>query len=72
MPLSQTDDTAPHTAVVRIYVEVHEKLPTGELSGRICEKRDPVILAVEGSDKFICTRRLNEMMEDVKKWSRRT
>lgn len=57
---------APHTAVVRIAVEVHDNLPTGELSGRLVGKRD-LLVQIKGETKSVCLARLDEFLNDAKR-----
>lgn len=58
--------TAPHTAVIWVTVEVHEKLPSGEMMGNPIRKEKKVF-AIEGQDQFICERKLNEFLAETAK-----
>lgn len=63
--LIERRETAPHTAVLWVRFEVHEKIPnTGELRGMAVERGERVF-KVEGEDKFICIRKLNELLEKM-------
>lgn len=62
--LIQRREDVPHTAVLWIRYEVHEKLPSGELRGMAVDKGEK-ICKIEGADKFICQRKLNEFLEGL-------
>lgn len=50
-------------------IEVHEKLPSGEMGG-IASHKEKKVLALDGADKHICMRKLNELIEELKKCCR--
>lgn len=64
-----TDESRPHTAVLFLTIEVHEKLPSGEMGG-IASHKEKKVLALDGADKHICMRKLNELIEELKKCCR--
>lgn len=57
---------APHRAVIFIQAEVHELRPNGECTGMpvYTIKQFPVYL--DGLDKNIAVRKLNELLEGLK------
>ena len=57
---------APHQAVIYIQAEVHEVLPTGELSGRPVVKINRFPITFHASDKNLAERKLNEFLEEIK------
>jgi hypothetical protein len=60
------NENAPHRAVIFIQAEVHELLPSGECSGRkiFDIKQFPIYL--DGMDRNIAIRKLNELLAEVK------
>lgn len=60
------NERAPHKAVIFVRAEVHEVLPTGECSGRPVYKIVEFPLALDGADKNICIRKLNELLAQWK------
>lgn len=60
------NEKAPHRAVIHIQAEVHELLPTGECSGRPTVKIARFPIYLDGADRFIAERKLNELLEEVK------
>ncbi len=62
-----SNETARHRAVIFISAEVHEVLPNGEFSGRPVEKIQQFPLQLEGADRAICVRQLNELLAEIKK-----
>ncbi len=62
-----SDETRPHKAVLWVCAEVHEVTPQGECSGRQVYKIDRFPLAIDGADKAITIRKLNEVLEALKK-----
>lgn len=60
---------APHTALLLINTEIHEKLPTGELEG-IPKHTGKRVVAIDGVDKNDCQRKMNEALQELMKWSR--
>ena len=63
-PLIPHRDDVPHTAVLWVRFEVHEKMPSGDLRGSPRVKGEQVF-KVEGADRFICERRLNELLQEL-------
>lgn len=63
----KNNESAPHRAVLFIRAEVHEVTPRGDCSGRPVVRIQEFPLAVEGKDRHICERRLNEILEEFKK-----
>lgn len=60
---------APHVAAIFINTEVHEKMPTGELTGNpVYETK--AILSIEGVDFDLCIRKLNDFIEEMKQCSK--
>jgi hypothetical protein len=62
--LVERRENVPHVAVLHISYEVHEKLPSGELRG-MPVTRGTRISKVEGEDRFICLRNLNELLASI-------
>lgn len=60
------NDNRPHAAVITIEANVYDKRPTGELSGNVVTRIKKFYLTLDGSDRFICERRLNEVLADLK------
>lgn len=60
-----SNDKAPHRAVLFVRAEVHEVLATGECSGRPVYRLE-VPVQLDGADKHICVRKLNEVLEGLK------
>ena len=58
------NETARHTAIVQITVDVHECTPDGQCSGRVVENKKRAIV-IEGEDRLICIRKVNEFLEKV-------
>lgn len=65
-----SNESAPHTAILFIKVEMHKVLSTGELAGEVTEAKR-VQFAIEGQDKNDCQKKLEECLQGVKKWSRK-
>jgi len=61
----QSDDS-PHRAIIWVEAEVHELTPHGECSGMPKTRVARFPLYVDGLDRFICTRKLNETLEHLK------
>lgn len=57
---------APHRAILWIQAEVHELLKTGECSGMAKYKIERFPVFLDGADKFIAIRKLNELLAEVK------
>lgn len=57
---------APHRAVIFIQAEVHELLSTGECSGRPVVKIKQFPVYLDGPDRWMAERRLNELLAEVK------
>jgi hypothetical protein len=57
-------DDVPHTTVLWVRFEVHEKFTSGELRGSPVVKGERVF-TVDGADRFICERRLNELLQGL-------
>lgn len=64
-PLVGRREDVPHVAVLFVRFEVHEKLPSGELRGTAVDQGERVF-KVEGADRFICVRRLNELLASLR------
>ncbi len=62
--MNERREDVPHTAVLWLKFEVHEKLPTGELRGQPVQQGER-IFKLEGHDKFICIRKLNELLASL-------
>lgn len=60
------NDNQPHAAVITIEANVYDKRPTGELSGNVVTKIKKFHLKVEGADRVICEKRLNEILAELK------
>ncbi len=60
------NDSAPHSAIIAVSAEVHEVLPNGHLSGRPVVKVKQFLLRVDGCDRAMCERKLNELLAEVK------
>lgn len=61
--LVERRETEPHVAVLHVSWELHERLPTGELRG-MCVEQGKCTLKVEGHDRLICLRKLNELLTE--------
>lgn len=61
-----SNERAPHRAVIFISAEVHEVLASGEFSGRAVEKIEQFPVQLDGADRAICIRKLNELLSEVK------
>ncbi len=59
------NEKAPHKTVIWVEAITYEVLPTGECSGTPIEKKK-VIYQIDGLDKFICLRKTNEFLEEMK------
>ena len=66
MPAPPANEQAPHRAVIWIQAEVHELLPTGECSGRSVYNIQQFPLFLDGADRHIAVRKLNELLAEVK------
>jgi hypothetical protein len=60
------NEQAPHTAILWITFEVQQRLPTGEVSGMPVHKGQQVF-KIEGGDRMIAIRKLNELLEQINK-----
>lgn len=60
------NDEAPHRAVIWVEAEVHELTPHGECSGMPKFRIERFPLYVDGLDRLIATRKLNELLEHLK------
>jgi len=69
--LIPNNDEAPHRAVIWITAEVHELLKTGECSGMPKYKVERFPVYIDGADKFIAIRKLNELLAEVKEQCRK-
>ncbi len=60
------NDDAPHRAIVWVEAEVHELTKHGECTGspKFRIERFPIYL--DGADKFIAIRQVNELLEQTK------
>lgn len=63
--LIQRREMEPHTAVLWVEYEVHEKLLSGELRGMPVDK-GKLIFKIEGVDKAICLNKLHAFFESMK------
>lgn len=59
-------DQAPHRAVVWVQAEVHEVTKYGECSGMPKYRVERFPVSVDGADKNIAIRKLNEVLEGLK------
>jgi hypothetical protein len=57
---------APHKAIVWLRAEVHEITRTGECTGNPVYKVETFPVAIDGADRHIAIRKLNEFLEEVK------
>lgn len=56
-----TNSENPHVAVIRVDIVVHDKLPSGELSGRAAHK-ETTTLSISGETKAVCLQRLSDFL----------
>lgn len=59
-----SNDKAPHKAVIFVRAEVHEANAAGECSGRPVYRVKEFPVCIDGADKHICIRKLNEQLEE--------
>ena len=62
--------TAPHAIVIIVKAQVHELLPTGELSGNVAHKHNGgqhEIFRLDAEDRDVAIRRLNELLTELRK-----
>lgn len=62
--------TAPHAILLIIKAQVHEVLPTGELTGNVAHKHNSgevEILRFDAQDRDIAIRKLNELLQELRK-----
>lgn len=64
----RSNENAPHKCVILVKAVVYEVLPSGECSGIPVEQQDK-ILQIDGQDKFIAIRKMNEFLEEIKQCS---
>lgn len=57
---------APHRAILWIRAEVHEVTKHGECSGSVKYRVEEFPLYVDGLDRNLCVRKLNELLAEVK------
>ena len=62
----EQNELAPHKTVIWLKAITYEVLPSGECSGIPVMKKEEQ-LQVDGQDKFLCIRRTNEVLEEIKK-----
>ncbi len=67
--IPQHNKAAPHTGLIFLAAEIHEKLPSGECSGNPVYKTSAT-LAVDGCDYEMCLRKLNEFIAEMKTCSK--
>lgn len=66
IPLS-SNDRAKHRCVLFLRAEVHEVTKRDECSGRPVYKVPEMVLRIDGADKHIALRKLNEAIAELKK-----
>ncbi len=59
----KSNDDAPHKAIIWITAEVHELLPTGECSGLPTYKVVQFPLSINGDNKAVAVRRLEDFLK---------
>lgn len=57
-------DSAPHSAVVQVRYEVHEKLADGRIQGA-SKSRGSVLLELRGGCRFECEAKLKEFLSQL-------
>lgn len=61
--------TAPHAILVIVKAQVHEMLPTGELSGNVAHKHlngQHEIFRLDCQDRDIAIRKLEELLQQLR------
>jgi hypothetical protein len=64
------NSTAPHSIVIVLKAQVHEVLPTGELSGNVAHKHNGgqhEIFRLDAMDRDVAIRKLNELVDQLRK-----
>jgi hypothetical protein len=59
-----SNPNSPHRAVIIIQAEVHEVMPGGHCRG-VPVHKDRKVLALDGQDRYITIRRLNELLQEL-------
>jgi hypothetical protein len=62
--LELSDTNQLHRAIIRISIDVQEVRPNGACTGRSTHK-DLKVFALDGVDKFICIRQVNELLQEI-------
>jgi hypothetical protein len=64
--LIPSNSEAPHKGILWIRAEVHEITKTGECTGNPVYKVETFPVAIDGADRHICIRKLNEILAEFK------
>lgn len=65
-----SNPTAPHSIILIVKAQVHEVLPTGELTGNVAHKHNGgnhEVLRLDAQDRDIAIRMLNELIDELRK-----
>lgn len=60
------NERAPHRAVIWLQAEVHELTPVGECAGDPVLKVKQFPVYIDGLDRNLCIRKMNEFLEQCK------
>ncbi len=65
MDIVRRNDSAPHVIVIGIKAEVHEKLPTGEISGSPVLQQERVF-RLDATDRATAVSLLDEVLRSIR------
>ena len=70
--LIPANEEAPHRAVIWIQAEVYDLLKTGECSGMARHKIERFPIYLDGEDRNMAIRKLNELLAEMKESCRKS